>query len=181
MAERKYEKPIIIEDEVWKSVIGFEQYSVSNFGRIRSESRKRVCGFVYPAIIMSPNKSNNICLRKNKKSHWFKLPQLIMRAFVGPPEEGKKLVRHLDDNTENNNLYNLAWGSHKDNSQDAIRNGIQGRGSPAAIANSLKHKGRNRPEWVREKISRTKRANPERQFYNNKRDPKTGRFESPQK
>lgn len=178
MAERKYERPLQIEGEVWKPVIDFEQYSVSNLGRVRSEPRLRMCGLIYQAIIMSPNKGNNICLRKNKRNHWFKLPQLIMRAFIGPPPEGKGLVRHLDDNPENNILENLAWGDHNDNMQDAIRNGHMGKGSPAAISSGLKLKGRKRTADTKEKISKTKRMYPERQFYGNLHDPITGRFVS---
>ena len=48
---------------------------------------------------------------------------LLCETFKGPQPEGKPFVRHLDDNKLNNQLYNLEWGSRKDNAEDAIRNG----------------------------------------------------------
>jgi len=172
---KNYWQPWAIENEIWKSVNDFEQYSVSNMGRIRVENRIRKCGSIFQGRVLSPNESNNICLCKEGKRHWFKLPQLIMKAFVGNPPKGKELVRHLDDDITNNSLTNLAWGSHKDNSADAIRNGIIGIGSPPAIANGLRLKGVSRPEGVKRKISETKRSNPDRQYYGIKRDSVTGR------
>jgi hypothetical protein len=170
-------QPLFLEGETWKAIVGFEQYSVSNFGRIRTEPRQRKCGVIFNAKIMSPNKGNNICLRKDKKNYWFKLPQLILMAFIGPPIPGKGLARHLDDNPQNNHLSNLAWGNYVDNMYDAIRNGKRGAaGTEQAKNNAIKLKGIPRPESVRLKISLTKQLYPERQFFGDKRDQKTGRF-----
>jgi hypothetical protein len=50
-------------------------------------------------------------------------------AFHGDsPFEGA-IVRHLDDDLMNNSADNLAWGSHKDNAEDRVKNGRQVRGA----------------------------------------------------
>jgi hypothetical protein len=53
-----------------------------------------------------------------------KVHRVICEAFNGPPPFSGALVRHLDDNRDNNSSGNLAWGTVKDNSADAKRNGV---------------------------------------------------------
>lgn len=54
---------------------------------------------------------------------------LVAEAFHGPRPHGHE-VRHLDDDRFNNHVSNLAYGTHRDNMQDAIRNGRLGGPSP---------------------------------------------------
>ena len=49
----------------------------------------------------------------NKRKH-LKLHRLLAKAFIPNPQNLSE-VMHLDGNKLNNNLDNLAWGSHKDN------------------------------------------------------------------
>jgi len=51
-----------------------------------------------------------------------KVHKLVYNAWVGEVEPGK-LIRHYDDNRNNNHLSNLVVGTQKDNIADAIRNG----------------------------------------------------------
>lgn len=84
----------------------------------------------------------------------------LLLVFVGPPPTpygngvGESLVRHLDDNTENNNLENLAWGNKSQNLYDAFANGrnIWPKGRRRSMAArrrmSLAHKGKpHSAEW----------------------------------
>ena len=50
------------------------------------------------------------------------LHKLLAEAFI-PNPKNHALVRHLDDNKDNYDLDNLAWGTSKENWQDAIDNG----------------------------------------------------------
>lgn len=52
----------------------------------------------------------------------YAINRLVLSAFVREPENGE-VGRHWDDNQGNNHLYNLVWGTHKQNAADAIRNG----------------------------------------------------------
>lgn len=45
--------------------------------------------------------------------------RLVAMAFLSPPADpAAVVVRHLDGNSRNNHLGNLAWGTHKDNAAD---------------------------------------------------------------
>lgn len=54
--------------------------------------------------------------------------RLVLILFVGPPPKPDSVCRHLDGNPTNNKVGNLAWGTNKDNSQDAIFHGTTTRG-----------------------------------------------------
>ena len=58
---------------------------------------------------------------------------LVLMAFVGPRPEGAE-CRHLDGTRNNNNLSNLRWGTHAENSRDMILHGTsnQGERNPSA-------------------------------------------------
>ena len=57
-----------------------------------------------------------------------------------------KRVSWKDDDTTNNRLSNLAWGTAKDNYEDAVRNGSHGPGTPGAVIRGNKLRGRKRPK-----------------------------------
>lgn len=50
-----------------------------------------------------------------------KIAKLVYMTWNGPIPEGK-LIRHLDDDKDNNYCFNLVLGSQKDNISDAFRN-----------------------------------------------------------
>ena len=92
-------------EEQWKKIDGFENYKVSNKGRIRNTRTKKFldggvnnCGYV------------KICLTKDKKMRLHQLHRLVALAFVENPEH-KELVRHRDNDNLNNEASNLYWVS----------------------------------------------------------------------
>lgn len=107
--------------EVWKKVpVLPEYYEVSNLGRIRSLPYVDARGWRRSLKILKYSDAQ-VSIRHK----WYAVAALILRAFVGPPPEElrRPVARHLDDNRENNEVGNLAWGSDQDNSNDALRNG----------------------------------------------------------
>jgi len=72
--------------------------------------------YLYVDLFREPKKP------ERQMIHW-----LVLMAFVGPRPEGEE-GRHLDDNSLNNNLLNLAWGTRKENVHDAMRNGKMSNG-----------------------------------------------------
>lgn len=50
------------------------------------------------------------------------LHRVIAKTFL-PPAAKRRVVRHLNDVKDDNRVENLAWGSHRDNYLDALRNG----------------------------------------------------------
>jgi hypothetical protein len=109
------------------------RYSVSNQGRVRSHlPRNRNSP---PPNEPRPMKLTvddagyrSVMLRDwNGGARRHRVHVLVAQAFhenLG----GYRVVRHLDGDKLNNNVMNLAWGTHADNSADAARHGDQARG-----------------------------------------------------
>lgn len=104
-------------DERWKPICDFSGYWISNKGRVWSVATKR---------FLKPFSADNwghlgVYLCKNGKRYHKYIHRLMAEAFILNPNM-HTLVRHLDDIPDNNVVENLAWGTCKDNTQDAIRN-----------------------------------------------------------
>lgn len=131
---------IDMTNEHWRSVSGYEGlYSVSNFGRVRSERRVIQEGgrkdswkpksYVVKEKILKASPQitcgrgyHRVSLSKNSKIKYFFVHWLVAWAFIGPQERGVE-IRHIDGNSRNNRLDNLCYGSKSDNMQDAKRHG----------------------------------------------------------
>jgi hypothetical protein len=119
---------------MWKEIPGYEgYYSVSNFGRVRSEERiierkstgvkeKRKSFILKPWINHGSGKGYEMVgLCKGVKNKLkIAVHRLVLWAFVGLQEKGIE-SRHLDGNCKNNCLSNLAYGTKSDNMQDAVK------------------------------------------------------------
>lgn len=112
--------------EEWRKVDGFENYSVSNMGRIRCD------GFTDPAgkrhssrvKVLNPGADGRIraTLTRDGKAHTKLVHPLVLTAFVGPRPKGM-VACHWDDVPSNNAVENLRWGTRRDNAHDYMRNG----------------------------------------------------------
>ena len=130
----------------WKTVKGFEGlYDVSDSGEVRTyrkqvKGRQVVCEVAQKLLSKCNDKNNylQVCLRKDGRSLTKKIHRLVLETYVGLCPEGME-CRHLDGNPKNNNLYNLSWGTHKENAQDMIAHGKSTRGekNPMAILDGL--------------------------------------------
>lgn len=122
--------------EVWKDIQGYERfYQVSNLGRVKSLDKTTIFNYkdgrtetrLVKGRILKPlvNSSNRlqVSLSLNGKQKLFQIHVLVALAFIGSKPEGQ-IVRHLDDNPQNNKADNLAYGTIKDNMIDAYKNGI---------------------------------------------------------
>lgn len=105
--------------ERWLPVVGHEgRYWVSDLGRVRSRYR-----------VLSGSNDNGyrrVCL-SCVDGHEFRLSVhcLVMRAFIGPPPEGKE-VNHINFDRSDNRLINLEYITHAENN---IKSAIAGRKS----------------------------------------------------
>ena len=125
-------------DEKWLPVVGFEgKYSVSDQGRVRSESRYVRCLSGSPKnpvesrrllrqrilkVTMSSGYPK-VALGKSAKGEdrGRRVHTLVAEAFIGPRPDGH-YVRHLNDDPCDNWLENLAYGTPEQNQQDRYRN-----------------------------------------------------------
>jgi hypothetical protein len=107
-----------LNDEYWVKLVSREGYEISNYGRLRSycignSSKLKET----PTIKYSQISSDGRYLvygvgRKPKRLH-----TLMAEAFLGPKHPNTE-VTHLDGDSFNNHISNLAYRTSKDNSQD---------------------------------------------------------------
>lgn len=114
-------------NEVWKDVMGYEQYyEVSNQGRIKSKSRvvhgtndwemegrilRQADSGRYMQVYLSVNGKG-----KSKSVH-----RIVAEAFIPNPDNLPQ-VNHKDENRYNNHVDNLEWCTHKYNVNYGTRN-----------------------------------------------------------
>lgn len=110
-------------NERWLPVPGWDDYEVSDAGRIR---RSRAGGN-WPALrLLSPAASDTghlyVMLSKDNRSKKQFVHRLMLMAFVGLPPFDGAMALHEDDNPRHNNLGNLYWGTKLNNHNDRMRN-----------------------------------------------------------
>jgi hypothetical protein len=101
--------------EVWKTIPGYEDYSVSTWGRVRRDTfgqgvkQKKT---IQPSI----HKKGylQIILSINGKRIIKKLHRLVAITFLPNPDNLPE-VDHIDDNKKNNNVNNLKWSTGLNN------------------------------------------------------------------
>lgn len=123
--EKNNQEPEIDESsEEWMKIEGYEDYEISNMGRVRTKKRKGVGYndfFSYKKGTVN-NKGLVVSLSKNSKSRAFTIHRLVLNAFSGLKADGQE-CRHLNGNFLDNRLENLVWGSAKENREDGKRLG----------------------------------------------------------
>lgn len=105
-------------EEQFAPIPGWEgMYAATVSGRIWSHrSGKYLKPYPNPAGYLQ------IGLARDGKSSSKNVHPLILRAFVGEPEEGQE-VRHLNGDSHDNRPENLAWGTKAENMADRIAHG----------------------------------------------------------
>lgn len=114
-------------EERWLPVVGYEGlYEVSDAGRVRSVDRigfrgKRLRGRIL-AFRMLPNGRPRVSLSRDGVAVDAYPYHLVLEAFAGPRPDGMECL-HWDDDSMNNGLPNLRWGTRAENMRDMSRNG----------------------------------------------------------
>lgn len=106
------------QPEVWKTIPGFPNYEASDQGRIASirTGERRI---LKPGGKLGKPLSVMLSGQVRKSVH-----RLVLEAFVGPCPDGME-CRHLNGNSQDNRLGNLAWGTHAENEADKLRHGTR--------------------------------------------------------
>jgi len=96
--------------EEWRPIKGFDNYEVSNFGRVRSPKR------LYRIVAGSYSKGyNRISLWKDGKMSSYFVHRLVLEAFIGLPTKENNICHHKDEDKFNNRLDNLKWSNGSKN------------------------------------------------------------------
>ena len=97
------------EVETFVKIEGFDNYEVSNLGKVRNIKSGRV---LKPRLDKDGYLTH--CLYGHDKRKFLFLHRIIATAFIDNPE-GKPCVNHIDENKLNNDLSNLEWCSVREN------------------------------------------------------------------
>ncbi len=131
--DRDFAPDVDMAHEIWRDVIGYDgAYQVSNWGRVKSVSRRLVFrngqkGRLMPTRMLKPvpNKDGYLfcCLWKQSVSKNRFVHSLVLEAFVCPMPEGMECCHFPDNDKTNNRLDNLQWGSSATNGIHSIIHG----------------------------------------------------------
>jgi len=106
------------DDEEWRDIPGYPNYSISSFGRVWSVNCNRV---LKPLISMG---YEHVCLCNNAVCIRTKVHRLVAIAFI-PHRFGANNVNHLDGDKRNNYFENLEWCTSSENNKHAYSTGLK--------------------------------------------------------
>ena len=92
-------------EEIWKTIEDYENYMVSNLGRVYSKRSKR---YLKSSLTSSGKGYQHISLCKDGKAKSFMIHRLVAEAFI-PNPDNLPCVNHKDENKMNNCIDNLEW------------------------------------------------------------------------
>ena len=106
--------------ELWKPIINFENYLVSNKGRVKNKNSHKI-------LKLKINKYGyeTVCLFKNGFRKYPQVHRLVAIAYLKEKDISKNQVNHIDGNKLNNNLENLEWVTGSENQKHSYQNGLQ--------------------------------------------------------
>jgi hypothetical protein len=106
--------------EVWKKVVGYSDYAVSNNGVVKSlkYGKEKV-------LKLDINKDGYYIatLSRNGKKKRFRVNRLVAELFI-PNPDNLPVVNHKDGNKKNNSVNNLEWSTVAENTQHAYDTGL---------------------------------------------------------
>ena len=100
----------IIYNEIWRQIDGYENYYVSNFGRVKNINTERI-------LKQSKNKDGycQIYLYNDGKAKTFKVHRLVAFAFIG---DSNLSVDHINHDKTNNEVTNLRFATRSQQQQN---------------------------------------------------------------
>jgi hypothetical protein len=102
----------------WKSIDGYDNYEISDEGRVRNSKTGRV---LKPSC--SRGGYEKVNLRSNGVQKSAKIHRLVAENFI-PNDDYSKVVNHKDGNKINNSVTNLEWCTPSENNRHAFRHGL---------------------------------------------------------
>jgi len=106
--------------EEWKYIKGYEDYQISNMGRVRSLPKKyrKTLKIIKPMI--NDKGYHRTTLWKQGKYRRFLIQRLVAISFI-KNRHNKPIVNHKDNNPSNNKISNLEWATQSENMLHAFK------------------------------------------------------------
>lgn len=98
----------MVDMEEWKEITNYNNYEVSNLGKVRNKKTKRILKPACNGGYLS------VKLRLNGSTKSFNVHKLVGLCFIENPEN-KPQINHFDKQRSNNNITNLEWCTAKEN------------------------------------------------------------------
>jgi len=111
---------IVARVEEWRPAVGYPNYSVSNFGRVRRTVayRSTQAGHILkPGSHQAGHLRVYLCHGAGSEKTVF-VHRLVAAAFLDP-DPSRPFVNHKDSNPQNNHVSNLEWCTQKENVKHA--------------------------------------------------------------
>lgn len=134
-------------EEVFKTIEGFEDYSVSNKGKIMSYQKGR-CIILKPghdaAGYLHVRLYDGTTDRGIYKNGWAKpklekIHRLVAQTFLPKPDKDVyKEVNHIDGDKQNNDVTNLEWVTRRENVLHAWETGLNNNGAEKGALKRMK-------------------------------------------
>ncbi len=99
-------------EEIYKTIVGYENYEVSNYGNVKNIKFNRIL-----KTRINTHGYFIIDLYSAGKGSTKTIHRLIAGAFLANPGN-KNCIDHIDGNKLNNNVSNLRYATHSENSQN---------------------------------------------------------------
>ena len=99
-----------MENEIWKTINGFNYYKISNLGQVKNIRTNKI-------LKLSINKGGYLGLglkNNNNKTQQKRIHRILGESLIENPFN-LPLIDHIDNDRLNNNLSNLRWVDYTEN------------------------------------------------------------------
>jgi hypothetical protein len=115
--------------ETWKEIKDYEGYEVSNFGNIKSLSKKIKCknGFRITkekVLKLKKTKQGYLSIQLKNKGNHFLIHRIVASHFIDNAKD-KPQVNHINGIKHDNRVENLEWCNQSENQIHAYKNKLQ--------------------------------------------------------
>lgn len=115
--------------EEWKDINGFDNYQISNHGRVRNKSTLKILkGHIsiwgYHWVDVRKNKTRkHLAVHRLVAEHFLQPPTKVQKEWANNTKNKVVLVNHIDSDKTNNHYSNLEWVTSSENGKHAYKYG----------------------------------------------------------